>query len=223
LRKFFLTLLLVLASAAAAADTVRQPVFLICPKEHGMSAWSAYLVCDKSDPSKVVSLGLEKLKRKNAQDMDVSEVRKAQLEADPVREQMGSIEEKDFKAGVIAVKKDDALFMSVTPLPNDEYQLNIDMRVAADKRYVIGGKDKDKRDIVLRYDRKTNKWSTFAKKLTVISTTDTNGKDVGSDTAAIWGIVFPVVQQSGIYQIAMVLDDGGFIKVFEREDKKPED
>src|SRR5437868_2531716 len=102
-----------------------------------MSAWSAYLVCDKSDPSKVVSLGLEKLKRKNAQDMDVKEVRKAQLEADPSREQMGSIEEKDFKTGIIVVKKDDALFMSITPLPNDEYQLNIDMRVAADKRYVI--------------------------------------------------------------------------------------
>ena len=218
-----LALLLILTGAAVAADTVRQPVFLICPKEHGMSAWSAYLVCDKTDPSKVVSLGLEMLKRKNAQDMDIKDVYKAQSDADTTREQIGSIDEKDFNSGSIVVKKNEALVLSVTPLDNGEYRLNIDLRIAADKRYVIGGKEKDKREVIVRFDRKAAKWNTFAKTMIVDGVPDSNGKNVGSDTDPIWGILFPVVQTTGIYKILMIFDGGGAVKIMEREDKKPED
>ena len=86
------------------------------------------------------------------------------------------------------------------------------------QRFLIGGKDKDKRDVILRYDKKASKWDAYATKLQ-----DFQGGDVSNDKTPIWGILFPVVQQSGIYHIVMVFDGGDAVKILEREDKKPED
>ena len=66
------------AARALAEETIKHPVFLLCPQKERYSAWSLALVTEKSNPSKPLKLVLEKLNGKNAKDETYSKVLEAQ-------------------------------------------------------------------------------------------------------------------------------------------------
>lgn len=182
---------------AGAMDGDKQPVFLMSPHKEKYSAWSLYLVVDKGDPGKVLQLGLEKLKKKNSKDMTYEEVLAAQRDPKTEREVLGTLDAANFSSGRIEVEKDDALHVSLTPQGSD-YQLMVSIRISADKRFTIGGKDQGKHNVILRYNKDSKSWSATAKTLT-----DTEGKRVTDKP--ISGIVFPVTG-TGIYRIIGVIE-----------------
>src|SRR5437868_14433857 len=80
------------ATPAAAEKGVKQPVFLLCPHAEGYSAWSLYVMVDEQDPQKILSLGLEKLSKKNSKDSSYDDVVAAQSDPKVQRERIGSLD-----------------------------------------------------------------------------------------------------------------------------------
>lgn len=205
-----LTLLLPAPCAQSAENTLKQPVFLICPHKVKYSAWSLTLTVDASDPSKVSSLSLEKLVKQNSADSSYEAVLEAQANSKTEREQIGTLEAKDFGSGVIEVKKDDALKVSVSPISDGNLRLMLSLRISADLRFTIGGKEQKKRDVVFRYDKAKKTWSACAMALV-----DAEGKSaLDSDCNPMSGIVFPVTG-TGIYSIIGVVNTNP-IKLLDR-------
>ena len=217
--KHVFVIALLLSASAHAADGVRQPVFLICPAEHGYSAWSVDLTCDETDVSKIMAISIEKLKRKNAKDATFADVVKAQLDPKTEREQIATLGVKDFATGSLLVKKDEALAIQLKPASNGDYHLQINLRVgvAAADHFYIGGKEQDKRDVVLHFDKAKNKWGAYAAALE-----DTSGKNAISGTnKPMAGIVFPVNQASGISKVVGVINVDDAVILFEKPDTAP--
>jgi hypothetical protein len=193
-------------SAIQAADGEHQPVFLMCPHKHKFSAWSLYVVTDKGDPKNLTALGLEKLKGKNSEDMAPNGYENclaAQMDSKTERETIGTLDAKDFGKSEIRVEKDDALHVGVTKVDDQTYRLSISMRCTSDKRFIVGGKEQKKRDIVIKYDAGKKAWGACA--LTLI---DSDGQNAATGGCApISGITFPVIG-TGIYRILAVMGDG---------------
>ena len=197
--------------ALAAETTLKQSVFLICPHKEKYSAWSLFLMVDASDPAKGLSLGLEKLVKHNSKDTPYEAVLEAQTNEKTEREQIGMLEAKDFNGGMIEVKKDNALKVSVSPASDGGLRLMLSMRINADQRFVIGGKEQSKRDVVFRYDREKKSWAACA-----VALVDAEGKKVAiSGCKPMSGIVFPVTG-TGIYQIVASVDNTESIMLMDK-------
>jgi hypothetical protein len=200
----------VYGAGAAAEKSVKQPVFVLCPHTEHYSAWSLYLTVDESDPRKVLSLGLEKLVRKNSKDSSYDEVVAAQSDPKVEREQVASIDAKDFGSGQLNVAKDDALHVSLSPI-KDGYTLMVSLRISADERFVIGGKDARKRDVALTYDAISKHWIAQVKQLR-----DDKGAAVnGAPGTTMTGIQFNVTG-TGIYMVVGRLDTGDEVVLLDR-------
>jgi hypothetical protein len=185
----------------AADDGVKQPIFLLCPHKERLSAWSLFLTVDKADPSKVVSLGLEKLKKQNSVDSSYEAVLAAQNDSKTEREVLGTLAAKDFSSSSLEVQKDDALKVSVSSAGEGAYRLMVSLRISADLRFTIGGKEQEKRDVVLKFDKSSKKWQAVVQKLK-----DAEGNNL--DAAAgkpMSGIAFPVIS-TGIYRVLGVIE-----------------
>jgi hypothetical protein len=195
----------------AAEEGIRQPVFLICPHREKYSAWSLFLTVDPQDPGKVLSLGLEKLKKQNSKDSSFEAVLAAQKDPKTDREVLQTLSAKDFGSGMLEVQKDNALKVSVTPQSDGSLRLMVSIRISADGRFVIGGKESGKKDVVLRYNKDTKAWGAYAQTLV-----DTEGNNAaGAQPKAISGIVFPV-KDTGIYRVVGVVDGGEAIVLLDR-------
>lgn len=204
---------LIAAGAAPAAETIKQPIFLLCPHTEHFSAWSIYLTVDKDDPSKVISLGLDKMNGKNSEDLKPNgydKVLHAQSDPSTQTENVGSLDAKDFQSGMLEVKKDNALKISMTTAAGG-YRLMLSMRISADKRFVIGGNEQSKRDVMVTYDTTAKKWSACA--LTLLD--EKGSPAVSGKCKPISGIVFPVTG-TGIYRVFGVLGDGEAITLLDR-------
>jgi len=206
-------LLLALAGAAGAheaSNAEKQPVFLICPHNHGYDAMSLYVEVDKNDKSKILALGLESLKGQNSKDSSYEAVLRAQNDPNVRSENLGVLKAGDFGHGQIEVKKDDAMKISVTPTGKD-LRLFLSMRISMDGRFNIGGKDSGKRDVLLRYDADRQQWYACADRLK-----NTEGRDAAiGGCQRVSGIAFPV-SGTGIYRVVMVTDSGDAIVAMDR-------
>ncbi|HYG73426.1 MAG TPA: hypothetical protein VEK08_00230 [Planctomycetota bacterium] len=195
---------LVFPASAADTDGIKQPVFVMVPHVKKYSAWSLYVVADKKDPSKLLSFGLEKLVGKNSEDLSPNgfeNVVAAQQDPKTQRENLGILDASQFGSGQIRVDKDDALHTSLTPVGPDTYRLMVSMRIAADKRFTIGGKEQGKRDVLIKYDKATKSWGACATTMK-----DAEGKSiVENGCKPITGIVFPVTG-TGIYRVVGVIE-----------------
>lgn len=189
---------------ACAEEGTVQPVFLICPHHKKYSSWSLYLTVDKSDPSKVLALGLDKLTGKNSVDLapnGYEAVMVCQQDRNTPRETLGALPVGEFSRSELVVKKDDALHVSLKPQGTDSYQLFVSLRVGACGHFTIGGKDQAKRNVVLRFDRAQGKWGAYA-----VVLEDSEGRKLEmAGPKQMSGIVFPV-SGTGIYQVAGVVD-----------------
>ena len=195
---------LLLAEGAAAAEGAKQPIFLLSPHRTKFSAWSLYLTVDPNDPSKVLQLGLEKLVGKNSEDLapqGYEAVLAAQGDPKTQRETLSTLDAANFGSSQIKVEKDDALHVSLTPVDADSYRLMVSLRIAADQRFTIGGKEQSKRDVLVKYDKGSKKWSACA---TTMIDAEKN-KIVEGGCKPISGIVFPV-KGTGIYRVVGVLE-----------------
>ncbi len=201
------------APFAQAADAgVKQPVFLLCPHKEKMSAWSIFLLLDKSDPGKVLALGLEKLKRVNSIDLKKYEaVVEAQKDAKTEREELGLLQAGNFASGMLEVEKDNALDIQVAAQSDGSLRLMVSLRISADLRFVIGGKERAKRDVVLRYDKARKTWAAYADTLH-----DAEGAKVAlPNPKMMTGIVFPVTG-TGIYQVVGDVEGIGAVQLLDR-------
>lgn len=186
-----------LTTHALAEETpVKHPVFLLCPQKERSGAWSLSLVVEKSDPSKPLKLVLEQLNGKNAKDETYTKVLEAQSDPKAERDEIGSLDAKSFGSGTLSIKKDNALNITFTP-EGDHYNLMIDMRITADQRFMIGGAESSKRNVIVKFSKAYKKWESQA---TVMQ--DATGKDLinGGSPMPMSGIVFPVTG-TGIYTI----------------------
>ncbi len=198
-------------SEAGGVD--KQSVFLMCPKQKGYSAWSLYLNVDRNNPEKVLSLGLEELQGKNAQDMTYDAVVAAQSDAKTKRKNLGTLDAAKFGSGTINVTDSDALHVSVAPAGKDALRLNLSMRVSFDGRFTVGGKEQSSKDILFKYDAAKKSWSAVADHLKDM----TSGVDAASGgNLALTGIVFPVTG-TGIYRVVAATPDGDGVVVMDRE------
>ncbi|MFH0938273.1 MAG: hypothetical protein V1899_03195 [Planctomycetota bacterium] len=196
-------------------NSIRQPVFLLCPHRERMSAWSLFLMVDKNDPSKVLSLGLEKLKKKNSKDSSYETVLAAQNDFTSERELIAILDSKNFATNMLEVQKDEALKVSLSPADQSGLHLMISLRINLDQRFVIGGAEQQKRDIVLRYDSVKHTWGAFAK--TLLDIKGNSALEAGQ-TKPISGIVFPVgVGGTGITRIIAVMEGNETITLYDKE------
>lgn len=208
------------AMPVEAAEGATQPVFLLCPHHKKYSAWSVVLKVDPADPAKVLGLALEKLTKQNSEDLapnGYEAVLKAQFDPKTPREVLGTLDAKDFGKEEISVKADDALHLGLTPMDGGAYRLMVSMRISADERFTIGGKDQAKRDVVLRFDAGAKKW--IASAVTLLDNTGRKLTDGGPKP--ITGIVFPVTG-TGIYTVVGVFPGGDAVSLLERGGMKEE-
>jgi hypothetical protein len=208
------------AESAAAAEGVNQPIFLLCPHRQKYSAWSLFLTVDKSDPSRVLACGLEKLPGKNSVDLEPNgyeAVLKAQRDPKTPREILTTLPATEFATGQLKIEKDNALHVSLTPMGAGEYRLMVSLRVSADERFTVGGKEQGKRDAVVRFDRATGTWSTYAVKMQ-----DSKGNVVANPAPRPFsGILFPV-SGTGIYRVVGVFDKDIAVELMDRTQRKEE-
>ena len=198
------------AFAHEAGNVVKQPVFLICPHQHGYDAMSVYLELDKNDKSKVLAVGVEYLKGQNSKDSSYDAVLRAQKDPNVRREDLGVLKADSFGRSMIQVKENDAMKIGLTPAGKD-LRLFLSMRISLSDRFNIGGKDANRRDVVLRYDPAKQEWYACATRLK-----DTDGRDhASSGCERVTGIAFPV-SGTGIYRVAMVDDAGDAFVVMDR-------
>jgi hypothetical protein len=196
--------------AREAANVEKQPVFLVCPHQHGYDAMSVYLEVDKNDKSKVLAVGLENLKGKNSKDSSYDAVLRAQRDPNVRRENLGILNADAFGRGMIEVRQNDAMKIGVTPAGKD-LRLYLSMRISLSDRFNIGGKDANKREVLLRYDPGMQEWYACATRLK-----DTEGREhASSGCERVTGIAFPV-SGTGIYRVAIVNDAGDAFVVMDR-------
>ena len=202
---------LLVGPALAEDGTATQAVFLICPHQEKYSAWSLYLTLDAKDKSKIISMGLETLKKQNSKSSSYEAVLKAQSDSATEREKLGTLEVAQFGKKELKVEKQDALHVSVESAENGAYHLNLSMRVGASDRFVIGGKERKKNDVVLKFDKATNTWGAFAATLTDGKTK----KKLEVKDAPMSGIVFPV-KETGIYSVVGVVNGSETVTLMDR-------
>ena len=198
------------AAPATTATPLKQPVFLICPSKESYSAWSIFVVVDKNDSSKVVSLGLETLKNLNAKDSSYDQVLRAQSDEKAPREALGVLPSSDFGRREITVAENDSLHLALSPAGPGEFSLMVSMRVGWSDRFVIGGKERGKKEIVIKFNKDTRQWRAYPRRLV-----DTDGADHADEHAPMPGIVFPVAA-TGIYRVFGVLDNGETVLLMDR-------
>lgn len=197
-----------------AEDGLKQPIFLLCPHKKRFGAWSLFLTVDKNDPSKVLAIGLESLPGKNSEDLapgGYEKVLQAQKDLSITRTPIATLDAANFGSGQLRVEKDDALQVSVSSVDATTLRLMISMRISADLRFTIGGKEQSLRDVLIKYNNTTQRWTACATKLQ-----DSKSQDAtGGRCRSITGIVFPVTG-TGIYRVVGVMDDGDAVILFER-------
>ncbi|MCY3022041.1 MAG: hypothetical protein NTW87_23765 [Planctomycetota bacterium] len=208
-------------STASAAEGANQPVLLLCPYRTRYSAWSLFLTVDRADPTKVLAMGLEELTGVNSEDLGPGGYEKAlakQRDPKTPRKVLDTLAARDFAAKELCIEKNDALHVSLTPAGQGTYRLMLSLRIDLERRFVIGGKEQAKRDVVLRYDANSSTWRACA--LTLVDSNDK--KLTAAGPAGLSGIVFPVLG-SGIPRVIGVLDDGGAPELYEKRtgDDKP--
>ena len=191
------------SSEKSVHDSVlKQPVFILCPHKAGYSAWMIYVETDREDPAKLKSVCLESLKKVNSIDHRYEEIIDFVANPKTAREQLDKLPADRFSGGSLNINKNDALHISLTPIGND-YQLNLNMRVGATDHFIIGGKERAKRFIVLHYDPEEKLWSACATHLE-----DAEGKTVvKSGYEPMYGMYFPVTF-TGIYRVVGVFKTG---------------
>ena len=205
------------AEEPAAAGS-KQPVFLLCPYKEKLSAWSLFLAVDPQNPRKVLALGLEKLKKQNAKDFTYDQVLAAQKNPKTERETIGSLDAKNFSGGMLEVQKDEALKVEVKPLADGSLRLMISLRINLEQRFVVGGNERQKRDVVLRYNQEKRAWEALA-----LALEDKKGKQVASaaNPKFISGLAFPVQSGSiGIPTIYGVMAGGVTITLMDNPEIK---
>lgn len=194
----------VIPAPAQAADGNKHAVFLMCPHKKKYSAWSVYVVADPANPSKLTGLGLDKLSGENSEDnADGYEgVLKVQQSGGGTVENLGKLDASEFGKGKIEIEKNDALKLSIEAAGED-YRLMISMRCTSDKRFDVGGKNVKNREILVKFDKGSNKWVAHATKINSIS----GEPIVAPPGGPITGITFPVTG-TGIYRIVGVMKSG---------------
>jgi hypothetical protein len=206
-----MALLSPVASAATTQGIVKQPVFLICPSTAKNSAWSVYVVVDGSDHSKILALGLDELTGVSSFGSSYARVLEAQSDPNIKRKLLASLDARDFDSGELAVKKDDALHMSLTPRADGSFEVMCDVRVGSSDRFFIGGKEKAKRAVALKYYASSGTWHTEVEALS-----DSTGAKVAHAIGLrVTGVLFPVTG-TGIYVIALAFEDGTGVCLLDR-------
>ncbi|HLX61475.1 MAG TPA: hypothetical protein VKX17_09355 [Planctomycetota bacterium] len=197
--------------AAEEAETKKQPIFLMCPENERYSSWSIYATVDKKDPSKLLGIGLDELSNHNcADDGGYSKVVDVQGKSDAPAVNLGTLDAKSFGSGSLKVEKDNALNVTVTP-DGDKYKLTIDLRIAADQHFIMGGSEAAKRNLVLMYNKGFKAWGAYATALE-----DDKGKNIiTGEPVRVTGIKFPV-KAAGIYTITAGLAGNQGVKIFDR-------
>lgn len=195
---------------AAEENTIKQPVFLLCPHKERYSAWSLSLVVEKGNPSKPVKMVLEKLSGKNGKDDGYAKVLDAQRDPKTEREALASLDAASFSGGSLRVEQDNALTVTVAP-DGENLKLNIDMRISAKGHFILGGNESDKRNVVLKYNKALKIWDAYA---TVLEDKDGTNAVTG-EPLLITGLAFPVTG-TGIYRIGAVLAGGSVVLVYDK-------
>ncbi len=205
--------LLSLTSARAADAGVKQPVFVLCPHAAGYSAWSLYLMVDPADPKKVLSMGLEKLRKQNSKDSSFEAVVAAQKDEKVGRDPVAAITAAEFGKSQMRVEKDNALQAGLTPNADGTYRLSISLRISADERFNLGDNAKNRTQVVLTYDAGSKTWQAITKDVY-------DDKGARADVASgskMNGILFPVTG-TGIYTIVGMFDSGDGVTMLDRSE-----
>jgi hypothetical protein len=202
-----------LSPLPASEDGAKQPFFLICPHKAGYSAWSLFFVVDAADPAKVLSMGLETLKKQNSSDSSYAAVVAAQKDSKVEREQIASLTADEFETKRLVVEKDKALQVSVSKKPDGAFALTLSLRISADGKFVIGENEKKKyvREIALTFVPEEKTWRA---KVTALSDA-VNAKVEDAAGKIMTGIVFPVTD-TGIYRIFGVWENGDVVPLLDR-------
>jgi hypothetical protein len=199
------------ALSASTAETVKQPVFLICPSTAKNSALSLYLVVDGRNHNKVLALGIEELTGINASGSSYDEVLSLQRDPETKRTPVSELEARDFGRRELVVEKDDVLHIALYPRHDGSLEIMCNVRVGSSERFVIGGKQRAKRAAVLRYDDRAGTWHAEVEAMS-----DSTGRRVeGAIGKTITGVLFPVTG-TGIYMVAVAFDDGTGVLLLDR-------
>lgn len=188
----------------------KQPVFLFCPHVEQKGAWSLYVLVDKKAPSKPLAIGLEVLDGKNSKDITYNGVLAAQKDPATHRSPLGQLDAKDFGTSKLEVKENNMLSIGVTP-EKDGLHLEINARISLDQFFMVGGAQRNQRDLVLQYSYVNHAW--VAKSPTLQDNTGHNA--AGKFKLALTGIVF-LASSTGVSRIAAVDDLGAAIMLMDR-------
>ena len=197
---------------SAAEKIVKQPVFLLCPHAAKSDAWSLYLLVDENDHSKVLAAGIDELANQNSKDSSYAAVLAAQYDPKVKHSSLTTAVATDFGSKEMVVKEDDALHVSLTLRSDGIVDLMLSMRTGLFSRFIIGGEDKGRRDVILAYDTTAKSWYAEARALS-----DNKGVQIPEVSGKkMTGIVFPVTG-TGIYKIMGVFENGDYVCLVDQE------
>lgn len=163
----------------------KQNVFVFCPHTEGRGAWSLYVVVDKNNPRKPISMGLEELPGKNSKELTYKGVLDAQKDSATPRTELSRIDAKDFATGSLNVSENNMLSIKVAET-NEGLKLTVDARVSLDDRFVVGGPNANHGELMLQYSGIYKCWQIKAKKLDNLE-----GRNVvGKYAMTLSGIIF---------------------------------
>ena len=193
-----------------SAELVKQPVFLFCPHRESANSWSLYVLVDKNDPTKPLGLGLEELSGKNSKDNTYNGVLDAQKNPGTQRNPVSFLEAKNFGASTLDIKENNMLSIGVTPA-KDGLHLEVNARISIDQHFIVGGSEKNLRDLVLAYSYLNKCW---VAKSPALQDKDGNNQ-VGRYALPLTGIVF-TASATGVSRIAAVTNLGSAIMLMDR-------
>ncbi|MEI6235224.1 MAG: hypothetical protein WCT04_19370 [Planctomycetota bacterium] len=166
-------------------EIVKQNIFVFCPHVEGRGAWSLFVLFDKSNPSKPLSIGLDELPGKNSKELSYKGVLDAQKEPSTRRTELARLDAKDFATGSLEVRENNLLSVKVAEAVNG-LKLSVDARIGIDDRFVFGGPGGNHGELLVKYSGVYQCWQTQALRLE-----NTDGRNVvGKYNLTLSGIIF---------------------------------
>lgn len=170
---------------APRQDLVKTPVFLFCPHKEQAGAWSLYVITDRNDPSRALAIGLEELAGKNSKELSYRGVLNAQRDPACPRRMISQLNYRDFATSTLDVKENNMLSIKISDT-GEGLALTIDARISIDGRFIVGGAEQNRRNLMLQFNPAANTWQTKALRLENV----TGQNVVGNFGMTLTGIVF---------------------------------
>lgn len=190
------------------AQTIKQPLFLICPHVEGSSSLSLYAIVDSKDTSKLLGVGLEELVGKNSKDNQYSDVQKAQVDSSVQKNTISELKLDSFPKGQLTYQ--DILKINVV-IKDGIYSLDIDSKTSIDGHFQVGGIEKNSKNVIIEYGKLLKTWRLIANTFV-----DKEGTNIVKDNSKIITGLRIVASTTVVSRIVLIDEFGNGYVIYDK-------